>query len=120
MKDGSDNGGVVVAIGLILILLLLIGGVGIYYVVGRQHMALAMQAERARLAEAQARMQAEQARAEAEAAIASRTTSHGKESSTGQGDSIRAAVESILAPRKMLGIRATWTRSWSTIGSQKS
>ena len=35
MKDGSDNGGVVVAIGLILILLLLIGGVGVYFVVGR-------------------------------------------------------------------------------------
>ena len=39
MKDSSDKGGVVVAIGLILILLLLILGVGVYFVVGRQHMA---------------------------------------------------------------------------------
>ena len=48
------------------------------------------------MAEAQARMQAEQARAEAEVAVASRTTSDDKETSSGQGDSIRAAVESIL------------------------
>ncbi len=71
MKDGSGNGAVVVAIGLILILLLLIGGVGVYYVVGRQQMGMAIQADRARLAEARARMQAEQVRA-AEAVIASR------------------------------------------------
>ena len=95
MKDGSGNGAVVVAIGLILILLFLIGGVGVYYVVGRQQMALAMQADQARLAEARARMQAEQVRA-AEAVIASRTIASGNETSTGQRDSIRAAVESML------------------------
>jgi ketosteroid isomerase-like protein len=95
MKDGSGNGAVVVAIGLILILLLLIGGVGVYYVVGRQQMAMAIQADRARLAEARARMQAEQVRA-AEAVIASRAIASGNETSTGQGDSIRAAVESVL------------------------
>lgn len=96
MKDGSDNAGVVIAIGLTLILLLLIGGVGIYYVIGRQQMALAMQSDRVRLAEAQARMQAEQARVETEVAVASRTTSYDNESSSRQGDLIRAAVESIL------------------------
>ena len=95
MKDGSGNGAVVVAIGLILILLLLVGGVGVYYVVGRQQMAMAMQADQARLAEARARMQAEQVRA-AEAVIASRTIASGNETSTGQRDSIRAAVESVL------------------------
>jgi ketosteroid isomerase-like protein len=95
MKDGSGNGAVVVAIGLILILLLLVGGVGVYYVVGRQQMALAMQADQARLAEARARMHAEQVRA-AEAVIASRAIASGNETSTGQRDSIRAAVESML------------------------
>ena len=95
MKDGSGNGAVVVAIGLILILLLLVGGVGVYYVVGRQQMAMAMQADQARLAEARARMQAEQVRA-AEAVIASRAIASGNETSTGQRDSIRAAVESVL------------------------
>ena len=44
MKDGSDSGGVVLAIGLTLILLLLIGGAAIYFVVERQHMAVAMRA----------------------------------------------------------------------------
>lgn len=98
MENRLDGGGVAVAIGLILIviLLLLVGGVGIYYVVGRQHMALAIQAERARLAEAQARMQAERARVEAEFAAAARTTSNDKESSSLLGDSIRDTVESIL------------------------
>jgi ketosteroid isomerase-like protein len=97
MKDGSGNGAVLVAMGLILILLFLIGGVGVYYVVGRQQMALAaMQADRARAAEAQARLQAEQARAAAEAAIAARRNLDENESSTSQDDSIRAAVESIL------------------------
>jgi L-asparaginase / beta-aspartyl-peptidase len=59
-------------------------------------MALDREADRARLAEAQARMQAQKARVEAEVALPSRTTSDDKESSTGPGDSIRAAVESIL------------------------
>jgi beta-aspartyl-peptidase (threonine type) len=96
MKGGSDNGGLLVAIALSLIVLLLIGGVGVYYVVGRQQMAMAMQVERARLAEAQARMRAEEARAEAEVAFTKRTTSDDEASSTDEGESIGAAVESIL------------------------
>lgn len=100
MENRSDSGGVAVAIGLILILLLLVGGVGVYYVVARQQMALAIQSDRARLAEAQARMQAERARAEAEFAAASRTTSKDTESATVQGDSIRSAVESILSAQE--------------------
>lgn len=83
MKEGSGNGGVVVAIGLTLILLLLMGGVGIYYVVGRQQMALAVQAE-------------EQARVEGEVAVTARSASYDEESSIGPGDPLRAAVESIL------------------------
>jgi ketosteroid isomerase-like protein len=90
MKDGSGNGVVVVAIGLILIVSLLIVGVGIYYVIGRQQMALAS------VAEMEARMQAERARAKAERTVASRTTAPDSESSTGQSDSIRTAVELVL------------------------
>ena len=41
-------------------------------------------------------MQAEQARAGAAGAVTSRTTTDDKESSTGQGDSITVAIESIL------------------------
>jgi beta-aspartyl-peptidase (threonine type) len=60
-------------------------------------MALAaMQADRARAAEAQARLQAEQARAAAEAALTARRNFDDNESSTSQDASIRAAVESIL------------------------
>jgi beta-aspartyl-peptidase (threonine type) len=83
-------------------LLLIVGGVGSYYVIGRQQMQLAMQADRARLAEEQARaqafvkMQAELARAEAEAAAASRTIVSDNGSAADQDDSIRAAVESML------------------------
>jgi ketosteroid isomerase-like protein len=103
MKDGSGNGVVGVLIGLTLLLLLVVGGVGSYYVIGRQQMQLAMQADRARLAEEQARaqaelvtMQAELARAEAEAAAALRMTVSDNGSAADQDDSIRAAVESML------------------------
>jgi beta-aspartyl-peptidase (threonine type) len=95
MKDDSGTGAAVVAIGLIVILLLLVGGAAAYFVVGRQQMANAM-AERALAAEAQARAQAERARAEANAVLASRMNSAAQETSTGQGDSVRAAVESVL------------------------
>ena len=102
MKDGSGSGAVLVALGLILILLFLIGGVGVYYVVGRQQMALAaMQADRARAAEAQARTQAEHARAAAEAALAARKFLDDKEPSASDDDSIRAAVESILRAQEV-------------------
>jgi beta-aspartyl-peptidase (threonine type) len=89
MRTDSGNGAAIVAMGLILILMLLIGGVGMYYVVGRQQMAMAMQADRARL-------QAELARAEAEAAAVMRATPSNNEPASTQGDSIRAAIESIL------------------------
>jgi beta-aspartyl-peptidase (threonine type) len=93
MNDGTDNSVVVVAIGLILILLL-IGGAGAYFLVGRQQQMVLAHADLARLAEAQARMEAEQARAEAP--VVSPTSSPDKEPSSGQGDTIRAAVESVL------------------------
>jgi beta-aspartyl-peptidase (threonine type) len=96
MKGGSGSGGVIVAIALILILFLLMGGVGTYFVIARQQIALAREADRARLAEAQARVQAEQARAAAEVGRGWSTPVDHQETSTGQDDSIRAAVESIL------------------------
>jgi ketosteroid isomerase-like protein len=96
MKQDSGNSAAAVAIGLILILLLLMGGVGAYYFVGRQQMALTIQAERARVAELQARMQAEQAREEAQRVLASRTTTPENEPSSGQADALRAEVDSVL------------------------
>jgi uncharacterized protein (TIGR02246 family) len=91
MNGRSDKGGgVVVAVGLLLILMLSIAGVAVYFVVSRQQMALAMQAE------AQARMQAERSRAQAESAVAAHIASDGNAPSTGQSESIRAAVEAIL------------------------
>jgi beta-aspartyl-peptidase (threonine type) len=96
MKNDSGSGATLVAIGLILILLFLIGGVGTYWIVIRQQAALAMQAERALVAEAQARRQAELARVEAERALASRTTTAEIESSTGQDDLIRTEIERVL------------------------
>jgi ketosteroid isomerase-like protein len=96
MKDRSNTGGLVIAIGLLLIVLLVIGGVASYLVISRQQATLAMQAKRARATEAQVRIEAERARLRAEIAATSRTTSNDEESPTGQADSIRAAVESIL------------------------
>jgi ketosteroid isomerase-like protein len=95
MNDDSDKGAGVVAIVLIFLLVLLIGGAGVYFFVGRERMALAA-AEEARMAELQARDQAQQARAQAEAAIIAHTTIANDPASSNQGDSIRAAVESIL------------------------
>jgi ketosteroid isomerase-like protein len=96
MRDRSDAGGLVIAIGLLLIVLLSIGGLAGYFIVGRQQAALAMQADRARMAEAQARMAAEEARAQAEAAAASHTSSDDIAAVMDQGESIRAAVEAML------------------------
>jgi beta-aspartyl-peptidase (threonine type) len=94
MKDRSVTGGVVIAIGLLLILLLFVLGLGAYFMIGRQQMVLA--AEAARAAELQARMEAERARAQAEDALTSRTASDDEVTSTGDRDSVRAAVESNL------------------------
>ena len=48
MGNRSNTGGLVIAIGLLLIVLLTVGGVAGYFVIGRRQAALAMQAERAR------------------------------------------------------------------------
>jgi beta-aspartyl-peptidase (threonine type) len=95
MNDDSDKGAGVVAIVLIFILMLLIGGAAVYFFVGRQRMALAV-AEEARMAELQAMEQVQKARAQAEAAIVPRTTIADDAASSNQGDSVRAAVESVL------------------------
>jgi beta-aspartyl-peptidase (threonine type) len=98
MKHGSDSGGVIVAIALILILFLLIGGAATYFAFARQQAAMAREAAlaQAQVAEAQARFQVEQARAAAEREVVSRTIGVDQESSADQEVSIRAAVESIL------------------------
>ena len=93
MKGGTGNGVVIVAIGLILILLLFIGGVGAYFFVWRQQMAMAIEADRARAAAAEARMLAEHVRKQAEVEMALNRASNAEESSTGQGNAIRTAVE---------------------------
>lgn len=95
MHGRSDTGGIVIAVGLLLLILLSVLGAGAYFVIGRQQSAMVMQAERARAAEVEARMLAERARAQAEMAVAARTASDGKES-LAERDSIRAAVESVL------------------------
>jgi beta-aspartyl-peptidase (threonine type) len=96
MKDSSNSGGVGVAIGLILILTLLIGG-GFYWAAERQQlMAAARQAEQAREAEAQARLQAERDRAVADAAAAGPVAAEAPESSTNEKHGIRVAVEAVL------------------------
>jgi beta-aspartyl-peptidase (threonine type) len=96
MENRSESGAATVAIILAVTLLLVAGGLGFYFVVGRHMAASAIQAERAHLAEEQARMQAERARAEADAAAASRRGSAEIGPPRGQGDSIRAPVESLL------------------------
>jgi beta-aspartyl-peptidase (threonine type) len=95
MSDRSTNS-VVLVTGLIFILLLVVGGVGVYYVIGRQQMALAVAAEQARAAEAAARMEAQKARDEAARAVAARTELRDGKNSQADGDSVRAAVESVL------------------------
>jgi beta-aspartyl-peptidase (threonine type) len=95
MSNGSDKGGVVIAVGLLLLVLLAVLGAAAYFVVSRQQMAMIMQAERARMAEAEARIIAEEARAQAEAASVKRSATDTK-SEGADGDSIRAAVETIL------------------------
>jgi uncharacterized protein (TIGR02246 family) len=99
MKDRSVTGGVVIAVGLILIVLLTILGVGAYFALSRQQLAMVV-AERAREAEMQARMEADRARAQAEEAIALRPTSDAEVTSIGDGDSVRTAVESILSAQE--------------------
>jgi beta-aspartyl-peptidase (threonine type) len=97
MENRSDGGWAAAAICVIAILILLVGGggAGIYYILRREQMVLAMQAERAALAEAEARMQAERSRADAEAAMrVSRTVSD--DPSSTDADSTRTAIEAIL------------------------
>ena len=96
MENRADGGEVAVVIAILLILLLLGGGAGIYYVVTRQQSGLAVQSERALVAEAQARAEAERARAEAMVKAASSD----KETTTAQVGSIRTAVESILSAQE--------------------
>src|SRR5262249_20328797 len=95
MDNRSESTTVAIVIGLAFILLLAAGGAGTYLFIGRQASSLAMEAERARLAEEEARMQAELARAEAHSP-SSRRSSMEAEAPSGSDDSIRAAVESVL------------------------
>jgi ketosteroid isomerase-like protein len=92
MSDRSANGVVLVTMGLILILLFVVGGAGMYYLAERQKAAVAEATERALVAETHAAMMGE----EAAAAGASRTNSRDPATSVNDGDAIRAAVESVL------------------------
>jgi hypothetical protein len=75
--------------------LLVVGGVGFYYLNSRQQMALAA-AELARAEEARARMIAVEARAETERAAASRALMRDQSSSSVGGDAICSAAEAVL------------------------
>jgi beta-aspartyl-peptidase (threonine type) len=105
MNGRSDKSGVVIAIGLCLLLLLVIGGAGTYFV-ARQRTALAMQLDQARMSQELAEMEAYRARAQAEAAAASRVTTNDRESAAGQADSIRSAIEAVLRAQE-----DAWNRS---------
>jgi beta-aspartyl-peptidase (threonine type) len=96
MSESSANGVVLVTIGLILILLLAVGGAGIYYIVERQKAVAAVVAERARVAETHARNEVEKARKEAEAEVASRPASRNQSTLVIDGKAIRTEVESVL------------------------
>ena len=92
MNDESKSGGVVAAIAVSVILVLLVGGVGFYVFTQReQAAAAAMQADRARLAEAEAARLADEGSGEDDGAVA-----RDDDASTGQGAAIRAAVEAVL------------------------
>src|SRR5262245_14102840 len=95
MRDNSGNGAAVVAIGLILILLLPLGGAGTYLIVGRQQ-AMAMQAVRVRAVAAEATARAEQGVAEAGVVGLVLTDEVETESTVGEGAASPAAVESVL------------------------
>ena len=96
MSESSANGVVVVTIGLIVILLFVVGGAGIYYVVERQKAVAAVASERARVAETHARIEAEGARKEEEAAVASRTAPRDQATPIIDDGAVRAAVESVM------------------------
>ena len=99
MENREDGGGLVVVIGLVIILLL-VGVGGGFFFVSRQQTALAMQAQRALLAETHARMEADRARAAAQAAVASREVSKDDKPATVPADSIRTEIESILSAQE--------------------
>jgi hypothetical protein len=82
------------------------GGAGVYYVVSHQHMALAMQAERALAEESLARMEAERARADAQAATAAGTASKDRKPVADPNDSPYSAAESVLRAQE-----EAWNRS---------
>jgi ketosteroid isomerase-like protein len=109
MDNRSDGGAVVAVIIVTVVLLLAAGGVGFYFVVGRFAAVSAMEADQARLAEAEARLQAERARAELEAA-ASRRSSPEIGPPTEQGGSIQAAFESMEVESVLRAQQDAWNR----------
>ncbi len=97
MRDASDKGsGVVVAIGLFVLLLLLIGGLIVFFAVSRQQKSMAMEAERSQLAEARVRTEAQRGRVLADVAVPGRVASSDIAPISDGGESTPAAVESIL------------------------
>jgi ketosteroid isomerase-like protein len=101
MKGASDNGGVFVASGLVLLLLFSIGGVAFFFAVSRQQRLLAIEAERAHLAEVQTTLAAQRGREPAEDAVPERKASSEMGFSIDQSKSIRRAVEAILRAQEV-------------------
>jgi len=93
MNDDSTSGGAGALLGIVLVLVLLVGGAGFYWVTERQQKVAAVAMERARVGEAAARRDAELARAEA--ALAGRSADD-PQATIDPGDAIREAVESVL------------------------
>jgi len=100
MENRGDSGVAAALIGLVLILLLLAGGGGAFYFLREHRLALAIQSERALMAEAQARAEVELARAEANVQAANRLSTNEKESAALGDDSVRKAVTSILTAQQ--------------------
>ncbi|MCE9529109.1 MAG: nuclear transport factor 2 family protein [Planctomycetales bacterium] len=100
MENRGDGGIIAAVIGLVLILLLLGGGAGTFYLIREHRLALAIQAERALMAEAQARAEVELARAAADVQAANRLSANEKESAALHEDSVRKAVTSILTAQQ--------------------
>ena len=97
MNERSENGGVILAIGvvLMLVLLLLAGGGFVYVLLARQGAEMRAAATMARAAETQARQNLEQARAAELTAVARQTHQKKRDVSSDEG-SIVVAIEALL------------------------